>query len=103
MRQESHADHLQLGDLYSIDWYGVHADEENVVGIEEKIFLESIVCQYWSERIEETWRQAENALTKAPRLQRLLKEHQKAGACARRLPAILTGLKTARHEFALTH
>ena len=103
MRQESHADHLELGDLYSIDWHGVHTGEENAVGIEEEIFLECIVCQYWSERIEEAWRQPENAFTKAPRLQRFLKEHQKAGACARRLPSILTDLKPARHEFALTH
>lgn len=102
-RQESHADHLELGGLYSVDWYGVHTDEENVVGIEEEIFLECIVCQYWSERIEEAWRQRENALTNAPRLQRLLKEHQKAGACARRLPAILTDLKRAKHGFAVTH
>ena len=94
-RRESRADHLELGDLYSVNWYGVHTDEENAVGIEEEIFLECIVCQYWSERIEETWRQRQNALAKAARLQRLLKEHQKCGACARRLPAILTDLKHA--------
>ena len=101
-RQESHADHLEIGDLYSVDWYGVHTDEENAVGIEEEIFLECIVCQYWSERIEEAWRQRQNDLTEAPRLQLLLKEHQKWGACARRMPAILTDLKHGQHVFALT-
>jgi|SRR5579859_797329 len=102
-RRESLVDHLEIGDLYSGDWYGVHTDEENAVGIEEEIFLECIVCQYWSERIEEAWRQRQSALTQSLRLQRLLKEHQERGACARRLPAILTDLKPAQHAFALTH
>ena len=102
-RQESHADHLELGDLYSVDWYGVYTDRENAFRIEEEIFLECIVCQYWSERIDETWRQDESALTKAPHLHRLLREHQKFGACARRLPLILTDLKSTQHAFALTH
>jgi len=102
-RQESHADHLEIRDLDSIGWHGVHTDEENAVGIEEEIFLECIVCQYWSERIEEALRQRKNALTNASRLQGLLKEHQKCGACARRLPAILTDLKPAQHAFALAH
>ena len=103
-RQESHADHLELGDLYSVDWYGVQTDDKNAVGIEEEIFLECIVCHYWSERIEDAWRQRQNPLTKVRRLQRLLKEHQKRGACARRLPAILTDLKPAQQQVcALTY
>ena len=102
-QQESHANHLELGERYSVDWYGVHIDEENAVGIEEEIFLECIVCQYWSERIEETWRQRQNAFTKARRLKRLLKEHQDRRACARRLPTILTDLKQAQKQFALSH
>ncbi len=102
-RQESHAVHLELGDLYSVDWYGVQTDEMNRAAIDDEIFLECVVCQYSSERIEEAWRQRHNALTQAHRLQRLLKEHQKRGACARRLPAILTDLKPAQHAFALTN
>jgi hypothetical protein len=102
-RQEPHAAHLELGDLYSVDWYGVHTDEKNTAGIDDEIFQECVVCQYWSERIEEAWRQRQNALSKAHCLQRLLKEHQKRGACARRLPTILTDLKHVTHAFALTH
>ena len=102
-RQESHAVHVEHGYLYSVDWYGVHSDEMNRAGIEDEIFLECVVCQYWSERIEEAWRQPQDALTKAHRVQGLLKEHQKRGACARRLPAILTDLKHGQHAFALTH
>ena len=52
-RQESHAVHLEHGDLDSVDWFGVHSVEMNRAGIEDEIFLECIVCQYWSERIEE--------------------------------------------------
>jgi len=102
-RQESHADHLEIGDLDSVGWHGVHTDEENAVGIEEQIFLEYIVCQYWSERIEEAYHQRQNDLSETPRLQRLLKEHQKCGACARRLPAILTDLRHVQHVLALTY
>ena len=102
-RQVSDAVHRERGDHYSVDWYGVHTDEMNKAGIDDEIFLECVVCQYWSERIEEAWRQHPSALTKADHLQRLLKEHQKCGACARRLPAILTDLKPAQHSFALTH
>lgn len=102
-RQESQVDHPEPGDLYSVDWHGVHSDEQNAVGIEEETFLECIVCQYWSERIEEAWGQSRNALTEAHRLQHLLKEHQNRGACARRLPTILTDLKQAQKEFALSH
>ena len=101
-RQESVGVHLEHGDLDSVDWCGVRSDELNRAGIEGEIFLECVVCQYWSERIEEAWRQRQNDLTKANRLQRLLKEHQKRGACARRLPAILTDLKHVQHAFALT-
>src|SRR5215469_12243428 len=93
-RQESHRTHLELEDLYSIDWNGAHTDEENSAVIDD-VFFECIVCQYWSERIDDAWRQRENALTKA-RLERLLKEHQTRGACARRSPTILTDLKHAQ-------
>lgn len=101
-RQESHAVNLEFGDPYSVDSYGADTDETNAAGVDDEIFLECVVCQYWSERVEEAWRQRQNAMTKARRLQRLLKEHQKRGACARRLPTILTDLKHAQHAFALT-
>ena len=100
-RQGSPEVHLELGDLHSVDWYGVHIDEKNTAGIDNDILFECVVCQYWSERIDEAWSRRHNDLTKA-HLQRLLKEHQKRGACARRLPSILTDLKYAQHAFALT-
>lgn len=93
--------HLELGDLFSVDWYGVPSEQETAAESDDEIFLECVVCQYWSDRIEEAWRQHRNALTKARRLQRLLKDHQRRGACARRLPTILTDLKRA-HGFTLT-
>ena len=103
-RQDSQADHLELEGLYSVDRHGVQTGEENAVEIEEEIFLECIVCQYWSERIEEAWHRRQNPLTKVRCLQRLLKEHQKLGACARRLPSILTDLKPAQqHVCILTY
>jgi hypothetical protein len=100
--QESHATHLELRDLYSVDSHGVQIDEKNAAGIDDEIFLECVVCHYWSERIDDAWRQRQNALVKS-RLERLLKEHQKRGACARRLPTILTDLRHAQHTSTLTH
>lgn len=91
-KQDSHAAHLEHGDLYSVDRYDVHTQEKNAGGIDDEIFLECVVCQYWSERIDDAWRRRQGALAKA-RLEGLLKEHQKRGACARRLPTILTDLK----------
>lgn len=93
-RKESHPAHLELGDLYSVGWHGVRIDEKNTAGIDDEIFLECVVCQYWSERIDEAWRRHQNDLMKV-HLERLLEEHQKRGACARRLPAILTELNHA--------
>ena len=104
MRDKNHMRTIWKSEIsIQVDWYGVHTDEEYAFGIEEEIFLEYTVCQYWSERIEEAWCRRQNALTEAPRLQRFLKEHQKCGACARRLPAILTDLKHASAGFALAH
>lgn len=93
--------HLELGDLFSVDWYGVPSEQETASESDDEVFLECVVCQYWSERVEEAWHQHRNALKKARRLQRLLKDHQRRGACARRMPTILTDLKHA-HGFAPT-
>lgn len=94
-RREEHPAHLESEGLCSVDWRGIHIDKQNTAGIDDEVFFECVVCQYWSERLDEAWRHRENTLTKA-RLQRLLNEHQQCGACARRLPAILTELNHAR-------
>ena len=90
-RRESDA-HLEIGDLCSVDFSPINTDETNAAGIYGETFLECVVCQYWSDRIDEAWHQRQDDLVKA-QLQRLLKEHQKRGACARRLPGLFTDLE----------
>jgi hypothetical protein len=55
--------------------------------------VDCAVCQYWSERIEETRThgRAKLALKQARRLMVTLRTHQ-FGACARRLPDLLRDL-----------
>lgn len=92
VRRESDPAHMELGDLCSVDFNGFNADDRNAAALDDQMFLECVVCQYWSDRVDEAWRQRQDDLAKA-QLQRLLKEHQKRGACARRLPEIFTDLK----------
>jgi hypothetical protein len=58
--------------------------------------VECVVCLYWMERIEE----AEvsplpdaNTVAEAKRLTATLEDHQSCGACARRLPRLLSELR----------
>jgi len=92
IKRESDAAHLEVGDLCSFDFYSVNTDDRNAALIDDEIHLECVVCQYWYDRIDEAWRQRRDDVTKG-RLERLLKEHQKRGACARRLPGLFSDLE----------
>ena len=37
-KQDSHAAHLEHGDLYSVAWYDVHTQEKNAGGIDDEYF-----------------------------------------------------------------
>ena len=52
----------EVGATHFVDWFGLHSDQEHAVEFEDEIFLECVVCQYWSERIEEAWGQRQHAL-----------------------------------------
>lgn len=55
-----------------------------------------VVCLYWSERIEEARtspRPDADTAAEAKRLISVLEDHQLNGACARRLPRLLSELR----------
>ena len=53
--------------------------------------VDCVVCQYWSERLEETRARGKNALKEETRLISALRRHQ-CGACACRFPDLLRDL-----------
>jgi hypothetical protein len=57
--------------------------------------IDCIVCQYWSERLYYAKLHSSSGIVSGAEVRRLalcLNDHQAEGACAQRLPALLTDL-----------
>ncbi len=57
--------------------------------------IDCIVCQYWSERLYYAKPHSSSGIVSGAEVRRLalcLNDHQAEGACAQRLPALLTDL-----------
>ena len=57
--------------------------------------IDCIVCQYWSERLYHAKLHSSSGIVSGAEVRRLalcLNDHQAKGACAQRLPALLTDL-----------
>jgi len=57
--------------------------------------IDCVVCQYWSERLCHAKLHSSSGTVSASEVRRLalcLNDHQAKGACAQRLPALLTDL-----------